>query len=150
MVTLQGLPPIWETFITTISNNNILTTFDELVGRCTQEETMMIARGMIQKHEEGDPSTFAAQDKKRKLRGRPYGSRKPALESKDSKRRLRDIECFNCHKHGHYAQHFPRKRDAPRSNRGFYDNRFNDRKKCDDRRRGDERRRDDRRRKICP
>lgn len=30
MVTLECLPPIWETFSTTINNNNQLHTFDEL------------------------------------------------------------------------------------------------------------------------
>lgn len=35
IVTLRGLPPIWETFIITISNNNNIPTFDELVGKLT-------------------------------------------------------------------------------------------------------------------
>jgi len=30
IMTLIGLPPIWETFITTISNNNVYPSFDEL------------------------------------------------------------------------------------------------------------------------
>jgi len=92
VVTLQGLPPIWEIFITTLSNNNVLPSFDELVGKCTQEEAMMIARGRIQKHEEGEPSAFATQNKKRKGRGRTSGSRRSPLESKDSNKRLRDIK----------------------------------------------------------
>ena len=36
LVTLQGLTPIWETFITTINNNEKFLTFDELVGKCKQ------------------------------------------------------------------------------------------------------------------
>ena len=66
LIALQGLPPIWEKFITTISNNDKFLTFDELIVKCAQEETRMISRGRIQKHEEGVPSTFVAQDKKRK------------------------------------------------------------------------------------
>jgi len=69
LVTLQGLPSIWETFISTISNNDKFLTFDELVGKHTQEENMMISRGRIQKYEEGEPSTFSTQDKKRKEEG---------------------------------------------------------------------------------
>ena len=54
IVTLRGLHPIWETFITTISNNNVLSSFDEIVGNLTQEESRMISRGRIRKHEEGE------------------------------------------------------------------------------------------------
>jgi len=76
-VTLRGLHPIWETFITTIRKNNILLSFDEIVGNLTQEELRMISRGRIQKHEEGEPATFIAHDKKKnKGKGRPLNSRK--------------------------------------------------------------------------
>lgn len=51
VVTLQGIPPILEKFITTLINNNFLPSFDELIGKFTQEEAMLIARGRIQKHE---------------------------------------------------------------------------------------------------
>ena len=37
VVNLRGLPPILETFITTISNSNLLLSFDEIVGKLTQE-----------------------------------------------------------------------------------------------------------------
>lgn len=46
---------------------------------------MMIDRGSIQQHEEGDPSTFVTQDKKRNGRGRKYGSRRPPPNPNDSK-----------------------------------------------------------------
>lgn len=71
LVTLGGLPMYWETFITTISNNDKLPTFDELLGKCTQEESKMISRGRIQKHEEGEPIAFSAEAKKKKEKGRP-------------------------------------------------------------------------------
>ena len=35
VVTLRGLPPIWETFITTINNNNVFMSFDEIVRKLT-------------------------------------------------------------------------------------------------------------------
>lgn len=35
LIALGGLPPIWETFITTISNNEKFPTFDEFVRKCT-------------------------------------------------------------------------------------------------------------------
>jgi len=63
----------------------------------------MIARGRIQKHEEGEPFAFVSQDKKKNLKGIPFCLRRPPSELKDFNRRGRRIECFNCHKHGHYA-----------------------------------------------
>lgn len=146
LIALQGLPQFGR-FITTISNNDKFLSFDELVGKCTQEETRMISRGRIQKHEEGKPCAFAAQDKKRKGKGRPSSSRKPAPESKDFKRKGRKIECFNCHKHGHYARDCSKKRDVPRSN---YNHGYNNKKFNDRRRRDDGRRRDNRRRRDAP
>ena len=44
VMTLRGLPPIWETFITTIRNTNLLPSFHEIVGKLTQEESRMIGR----------------------------------------------------------------------------------------------------------
>ena len=79
VVTLRGLPPIWETFITTISNSNVLPSFDEIVGKLTQEESKMIARGRIQKHEEGEPIAYTTHDKRKKEKGGP--SRKPPSQN---------------------------------------------------------------------
>ena len=64
VVTLIGILPIWETFITTISNNNGFPSFDELVGKFTQEESRMISRGRIQGSNEGEPTTYVAQGNK--------------------------------------------------------------------------------------
>jgi len=71
VVTRRGLPPIWETFITTISNNNVLPLFDEIVGKLTQEELRMIARGRIQKHEEGELAAYITHEKRKKAKGGP-------------------------------------------------------------------------------
>lgn len=120
IVTLRGLPPIWETFITTISNNNSFSSFDELVGKLTQVESRMISRGRIQGPNEGEPTAFVAQGKKnnaKKRKGNPSKSRRPPQsnwDSKDSRRRIRDVECYNCHRKGHYAQDCPEKKDSLR------------------------------------
>jgi len=47
IVALGGLPPIWESFISTKRNNNIFLSFDDIVGNLTQEESRMISRGRI-------------------------------------------------------------------------------------------------------
>lgn len=69
LVSLGGLPRILETFITTISNNDEFPSFNELVDKGTQEDTKMISRGRIQKHEEGYTSAFYTQYKRRKEEG---------------------------------------------------------------------------------
>ena len=42
LITLGGLPCEWYVFNTTILNNDRIPGFDELLTRCTQEETRMI------------------------------------------------------------------------------------------------------------
>lgn len=107
LIALGGLAPIWDTFITTIRKNDMFPSFDELMGNCTQEETKMISRGRIKKQEEGEPTTFVSQGKKRKGRGRPSNSRNPTPTSKDSNRRhikyMPQVQCYNFHKYGPYA-----------------------------------------------
>ncbi len=65
LITLGGLPPVWETFITTINNINIIPTFDELMRKCLQEEASMISRGRIS-HHEGESIAFSAYNKRKK------------------------------------------------------------------------------------
>ena len=117
-MTLRGLPPVWETFITTIRNNKSFLSFVELVGNITQEESRMISRGIIHKHGEEEPTAFATQDKKME-KGRTSGSKRSSPNSRDSYRRLRDAECFNCHKCVCYAQDHLKNRDSPRPDQSY-------------------------------
>lgn len=116
LIALGGLPMIWETFVTTVSNNDRFPSFDELLGKCIQEESRMISRGRIQKHEDGEPTAFSAQAKKKKEKGRPsnWKSIKQGQGSKNNnqgfknnnigfKKDMSNIKCYNCYKHGLYA-----------------------------------------------
>jgi len=42
LITIGGFPREWDVFNTTILNNDRIPGFDELLNRCTQEETRMI------------------------------------------------------------------------------------------------------------
>ena len=44
IVSLRGIPSICETFITSIIKNNTLSSFNDIVGNLTQEESRMISR----------------------------------------------------------------------------------------------------------
>lgn len=57
---LDGLLISWKVFITTISNNNVQPTFDELIRQWKQEKSRMISRGRIHRHEEVESSVFTA------------------------------------------------------------------------------------------
>jgi len=70
VVTFRGIPSILETFITSISNNNILPSFYEIVGKLTQQESRMITRGRIQKNEEGEPVVYITHEEKKKKKGK--------------------------------------------------------------------------------
>jgi len=72
LISLEGLSPVWETFITTISNINIILTFDELLGKYIQKKARMISRGRISHHEEGEPTAFSAYDKGKKGNKKKY------------------------------------------------------------------------------
>lgn len=93
VVTLTCLLPIWETFITIISNNNVLLTFGEIVGNLTQEESMIIASGRIQKNEEGQPDAYITHDRRKKEKEGP--SRKPLVGN--TEREGETIFLFNCY-----------------------------------------------------
>eukprot|EP00253_Pinus_taeda_P032761 PITA_32761 len=148
IITLRGLPPIWETFINTISNNIVLPSFDEIVGKLTQEESRMISRGRIQKHEEGEPAKFVTQNKKKKGKGGRSRNPPPRDTKRRNDRTSAHIECYNCHHKVHYARDCLEKHNGPRYNTRS-NNRFDDQRRRDDRR-NDRNGRDERRRRDAP
>lgn len=137
VVTLIGLPPIWDIFITTIRNNNVLLTFDEIVGNITQEYLGMIAGGRIQKHEEGVPIACISHDKRKKEKG--VQSRKPPSHNSKGRydKSLSHIDFFNCHKIGHYSCDYPE-----RNKRHHYNTRykFNNKRRNDHQKKNHDRR----------
>lgn len=100
MIALNGLPSSWDMFIISIRNWERFPSFDELLALCNQEERLMISRRRIQKPNEGEPTAFVAQGKKKNIKkgkGKPFKSRRPPQsnqDSKDSRRGNRDVECY--------------------------------------------------------
>lgn len=63
LIALGGLTRAWDVFNTTIVINDKIPSFDELLARCTQEETRMMERD---KPSNGnDPPAFSAHAKRK-------------------------------------------------------------------------------------
>ena len=82
--------------------------FDELLTRCTQEETRMMERDHPSNGNGSETTAFTAHAKKRNnagLRNQNHGRGGP---------KGRKGRCENCNMFGHYNREFPNKRESPR------------------------------------
>lgn len=109
LIVVGGRFLIWETFITTISDINTILTFDELFGKCIQEEARTISRGRISHHKEGESTAFSAYDKRKKGNKQKY-----AFKSSKGNLDMSKVRCFNCQKHGHFSHDCKERRRAPK------------------------------------
>ena len=78
LIPLGGLPRDWHVFNTTILNNNVIPDFDEILTRCTQEETRMMEYAF--NGNGSDPTAFATHAKKKNhggLRNQNHGRAGP-------------------------------------------------------------------------
>ena len=97
LIALGGLPQAWYVFNTTILNNDRNPDFDELLTRCTQEETKMMERDMPSNR--NDPTAFFAHAK-RKNNASPRKQGQGRSRFKEG----RKGRCFNSNRFGHYAK----------------------------------------------
>eukprot|EP00253_Pinus_taeda_P032298 PITA_32298 len=63
LTTLEGLPSEWYVFRTTLLNNNVIPSFEELMARCIQEETRVEEQEMLMPKD--PPAAFSSHAKKR-------------------------------------------------------------------------------------
>jgi len=103
ITTLEGLPPEWYIFRTTLLNNNVILGFEELMARCIQEETRMEEQEMPALR--GNPSAFSSHAKRRNYSG-------VKSKGKAGPKGGRKGRCYNYNKMGHYARECPDKRDS--------------------------------------
>eukprot|EP00253_Pinus_taeda_P001599 PITA_01599 len=106
LIVLGGLPPEWHVFNTTILNNDRVPGFEELLTKCSQEETRMMELDMPSNR--NDPTAFSAHAKKKNN----VGSKKQC-QGRSGFKNGRKGRCFICNKFGRYARECPNRRDTP-------------------------------------
>jgi len=93
-------------FNTTILNNDKIPGFEELLTRCSQEETRMLEIDMPSN--KNDPTTFPAHVKKKN-----NARSKKQCQGRLGFKNGRKGRCFICNKFGHYTRECPNRRDTP-------------------------------------
>jgi len=128
LIALGGLPYDWHVFNTTIFNNKVIPDFDEILTRCTQEETKMMEYAS---NGNGSDPTASTAHAKKKNHGGPRNQNHGRAGPKGRKGR-----CYTCNKSGHYARECPNRRDSPRDDdnnnlrRNGRNNRFQGKRKA--------------------
>lgn len=104
-------------FNTTILNNDRIPGFEELLTRCSQEETRMMELDMPSNR--NDPIAFSAHAKKKN-----NASSKNQYQGRPSFKNGRKGRCFICNKFGHYARECHNRRDTPHDDDNHNNNNF--------------------------
>eukprot|EP00253_Pinus_taeda_P029871 PITA_29871 len=105
LTTLEGLPYEWYVFETTLLNNNVIPSFEELMVRCIQEEKRVEEQEIPLP--KGPPPTFSSHAKKRNNSG---SKSKRKAGSKGG----RKGRCFICNKECHCTRECPDRKDSHR------------------------------------
>ena len=62
LIALGGISRPWDVFVTTILNNDKMISFNELLARCTQDETRMMEKD--KSYNGNEPTAFSAHSKR--------------------------------------------------------------------------------------
>eukprot|EP00253_Pinus_taeda_P002410 PITA_02410 len=103
LIALGGLPPEWHVLNTTILNNDKIIGFEELLTRCSQEETRMMELEMPSNRD--NPTAFSAHAKRKN-----NADSKKKSQGRSRFKNGRKGRCFVCNKFGHYARECPIRR----------------------------------------
>ena len=117
LIALGGLPLKWHLFNTIILNNDKIPGFEELLTRCSQEETRMMEMDMPSNR--NDPTSFSTHAKKKN-----NSSSKKQCQGRQGFKNGRKGRCFICNKFGHYARECPSRRDTPHDDDNHKNNNF--------------------------
>lgn len=101
LIALGGISRPWNISTTTILNNDRIPGFDELLARCTQEETRMMERD--KSNDGNEPTAFFAHAK----RTNDIGPRRQGQGFKKGFKGRGKGRCYNCNRFSHYARECP-------------------------------------------
>ena len=93
---VDGLPSSWETFMASVSGRENQPTFERLWHDCIEEEGR--TSSMVTK--EGNLALSA----KRKKFKKPFPQQKKGKKPRGKFSDMSKVECYNCHKFGHFAK----------------------------------------------
>ena len=112
MITLNGLPIEWDSFIIRIYARIRLTKFIKQWEECVQEEGRIV--NIEEKINDNEDQALATHTKNGRIKRKSQGTSSIRLpDFKKNKKPRRDYSSFNlysCHKMGHISRHCPLKK----------------------------------------
>jgi hypothetical protein len=111
MITLNALSSHSKPFIQSINGREDLPQFDRLWVDCTQEETILIVKGIQDSHH-NENQTLASNAKKGRINRRSFSKafndkKTSAALGHEQRKDISKIQCFRCDKYGHIARNCP-------------------------------------------
>ena len=95
---VDGLPSSWETFMASVYGRENQPTFERLWHDCIEEEVSN-SRKVIKE----DNLALVAKTKKFK---KPFPQQKKGKKPQGKFSNMSKVECYNCHKFGHFAKDY--------------------------------------------
>ena len=106
MVTLNGLPPSWDSFNQIICGRKELPKFNRLWVDCVQEEARVLSKKILHKSQDEENKDLASHARKGKGR-RNFEKKNTSGRSTPTQRHKRKdlskIKYYNFHNFGHYV-----------------------------------------------
>jgi hypothetical protein len=111
MITLNGLPKTWESFIQGICSRIKLTNFSRLWEDCTQEEARLARREEKLSDDENQALKTHTRKGKRKKEVHPHMKFQRSQKTKKTQKYYSSYKCYSSQKMGHIARDYPHIKD---------------------------------------
>jgi hypothetical protein len=111
MITFNSLPRHWEPFLQSIIGRADLPDFDHIWTDDTQEETILIDRGVQDSHHD-ENQALASHAKRGRINRISFSKafkdkKNSTAPSHEQRKDISRIQCFRCNKYGHIIRNCP-------------------------------------------